>query len=220
MKPPHLKYEKKLWRQNFLVVGVDEAGRGALAGPVVAAACLFPKDKGLTRRAQEKKIKIADSKKLTPRQRIIAFQWIKKNCLAWSLAEIGVGEINKIGIGKASLKAMTQAVKQLKSKVNQQLNGQRLFVLSDYYQIPYLKKVGIGQQNALVFGDRISFSIASASIIAKVARDKLMVKLAGQYPFYRWEKNKGYGTEEHRKRIKKYGINKYHRKAFVRKINY
>jgi ribonuclease HII len=215
---PHLNYEKKLWQKGYLVIGVDEVGRGALAGPVMAAACLFSKGRNFIKESSSQKIKIADSKKLTPKQRIVAYQWIKKNCLACSLSKIGVDAINKTGIAKASVSAMRQAIKQLRIKVAKKLNNNKLFVLSDYFYIPHLKNIGINHQKPIVHGDEISFSIASASIIAKVERDRLMVKLAKQYPFYRWEKNKGYGTLKHRGVIKKHGVTKHHRSLFVRNI--
>ncbi len=219
MKLPHLKHEKSLWRKGFLVIGVDEAGRGSLAGPVMAAACLFSNDKNFIKKANSQKIKIADSKKLTPDQRFVAYRWIKKNCLTCGFGRVGVNEINKIGITKASIKAMRQAIKQVKIKIIEKFNGQpRLFVLSDYFYIPHLRNIGIHHQKPIVHGDAISFSIAAASIIAKVERDKLMVKLSEQHPLYKWTNNKGYGTLEHRKTIKKYGVTKHHRPHFVKNI--
>lgn len=219
VRRPNLNYEKKLWQQGFLVIGVDEVGRGALAGPVMAAACLFPNGKNFIKENNSQKIKIADSKKLTPKQRFIAYQWIKKNCFAHGLGRVGVKRINKIGIVKAAAKAMRQAIKKLKDKIAQKINNKiKLFVLSDYFYIPYLKNGGIYHQKPIIYGDEVSFSIAAASIIAKVERDRLMIKLAKQYPFYKWSNNKGYGTLEHRTAIKKYGATKYHRRLFIRDI--
>jgi ribonuclease HII len=221
MKPnlPNLEYEKQLWQKDYLVIGVDEVGRGALVGSVTAAACLFSNGRNFIKETNSQKIKISDSKKLTPNQRFIAHQWIKKNCLACGFGGVGVNEINKIGIAKASIKAMRRAIKQLKTELAKRLNNKfKLFVLSDYFYIPHLKNIGINQQKPIVHGDEISFSIAAASIIAKVERDRLMVKLAKHYPLYKWAKNKGYGTLEHRNVIIKYGITKYHRTHFVRDI--
>jgi len=217
---PRLNYEERLWRQGFLVVGVDEVGRGALAGPVMAAACLFSKGRNFIKESNLQKIKIADSKKLTPKQRFAAHRWIKKNCLACSFGKVEVNEINKIGIAKTSISAMRHAIKNLKDKIVRSLNNNKikLFVLSDYFYIPHLKNIGINHQRPIVHGDEVSFSIASASIMAKVERDRLMVKLAKQYPFYGWEKNKGYGTLKHREVIKKHGATKHHRSLFVRNI--
>lgn len=216
---PHLEHEKKLWRKGFLVIGVDEVGRGALAGPVMAAACLFSNDKSLIKKANSQKIKIADSKKLTPNQRLVACQWIKEKCFAYGVGSVSVSQIDKIGIAKASITAMRRAIKQVKIKTIEKFNGQpRLFVLSDYFYIPYLKNLGIHHQKPIVHGDETSFSIASASIIAKVERDRLMVKLARDCPVYHWNKNKGYGVSEHRKAIKKHGTTKHHRTRFVRNI--
>lgn len=218
---PNLNYEKKLWQKGYLVVGVDEVGRGALAGPVFAGACAFSFDKNLFEKINFQKIKIADSKKLTPNQRLTAYFWIKKNCLGFGVGKVGVEEINRIGIAKASILAMTKAIKNLKVDIRKKLNCQfEVFVLSDYFYLPALKKLGISHQKPIVDGDELSFSIAAASIIAKVERDKLMIKLAKNWPFYQWEKNKGYGTKTHQLAIKKYGPTKYHRPLFIRKIIY
>lgn len=219
VKTPHLNYEKQLWQKGYLVIGVDEVGRGALAGPVFASACLFLPDENLFEKASQQKIKIADSKKLTAPQRLTAYQWIKNNCLSWAVSKIGVEKINKFGIGKSSIIAMHQAIKQLVAKIRKRLNGQfKLSVLSDYFYITKLENLGINYHKPITHGDEISFSIASASIIAKVERDKLMTKLAKHYSFYQWEKNKGYGTLTHRAAIKKYGISKHHRFNFVSNI--
>ncbi len=145
-----------------------------------------------------------------------ACQWIKENCFAYGIGSVNVSQIDKIGIAKASIMAMRRAIKQVKIKITRKFNGQpKLFVLSDYFYIRYLKNIGIHHQKPIVRGDEVSFSMASASIVAKVERDKLMVKLAGQYPLYQWSNNKGYGTVEHRAAIKKYGATKHHRSLFI-----
>lgn len=211
---PHLNHEKKLWQKGFLVIGVDEVGRGALAGPVMAAACVFSPN--IEKRLKNADVVINDSKKLTTRQREIAYLWIVKHCLFYSTGKAYIKQINKQGINKANLSAMRQAVNNLKRYfLRRSVKPPRLFVLSDYYFISYLRGIG---QKTIVFGDTISLTIAAASIIAKVERDKLMVKLAEDYPVYHWNKNKGYGVSEHRKAIKKYGITKHHRTYFVRNI--
>jgi len=220
IQTPHFNYEKKLWQKGYLVIGVDEVGRGALAGPVMAAACLFFSGKDFIKENNLQKIKITDSKKLTPNQRIVAHQWIKKNCFTYGFGKVEVSEINRTGITKASIKAMRQAIKNLKNKIAKSLNNSKikLFVLSDYFQIPHLKNIGINDQKPIVYGDEVSFSIAAASIIAKVERDRLMVELSRRHPSYKWMKNKGYGTLEHKQAIKKNGITEYHRSLFVRNI--
>lgn len=206
---PHLNYEKKLWQKGFLVIGVDEVGRGALAGPVMAAACVFLPN--IEKQLKKTDIIINDSKKLTARQRENAYSWIVKNCLFYSVGKTDIDQINRQGINKANLSAMRQAVNNLRRS----LRPLRLFVLSDYYFISYLRKIN---QKPIVHGDTVSLTIAAASIIAKVERDRLMVKLSRQHPLYKWMKNKGYGTLEHGKAIKKYGITKHHRTHFVRNI--
>jgi ribonuclease HII len=215
MKGPHLNYEKKLWQQGFLTVGVDEVGRGSLAGPVVAVACVFSAN--IEKQLKKTNIIINDSKKLTLYQRENAYSWIIKNCLFYSVGKIWLKQINQRGINKANFSAMRQAVSKLKKVILLKKSSRllKLFVLSDYYFIPYLRKIN---QKPIIHGDGVSLTIAAASIIAKVERDRLMVKLAKQRSVYRWEKNKGYGTLEHREAIKKYGITKYHRIRFVRNI--
>ncbi len=180
------------------IAGTDEAGRGPLAGPVVAAAVIFPHDFYDDR--------INDSKKLSASLREELYGVIRKNALAYAYTIISQNKIDQINILKASLLAMKRSVEKL--KVQPQIilvDGNKSFSY-DAHVIPIIK------------GDSKSLSIASASIIAKVVRDKIMMKLALEYPYYGWERNKGYPTKEHIDAVLKYGTCKVHRKTFLTKI--
>lgn len=179
-----------------MVAGADEVGRGCFAGPVVAGAVIF--SPGVTLPEG-----LADSKLLKVRKRERLAREIKKVALSWSVAEIGVAKINKLGIGKATQMAFRKAVKSLDKKAD--------FVLIDAFSIKHLNRK---RQKAVRGGDKICASIAAASIIAKVYRDKLMKKLHRKYPQYGFSKNKGYGTKIHQQAIKKHGLSRLHRKSF------
>ena len=208
MKFPNFAYERKLWAKgNSVVTGADEVGRGSFAGPVVAACVVFPR--GIKIPGD---IKIDDSKKLSAKKRGISSVWIKENSLAWGIGEVPVGLINRIGMAKATLAAFRRAVANTKAKID--------FLLMDAFYIPFVKGIRRKNQLAIIDGDAKCFSIAGASIIAKVYRDALMQKL-GRDPKYRnydWESNKGYGTKKHREAIEKYGLTRHHRKQFVAKL--
>ena len=198
---PDLFHERRLQRQGLRVVaGVDEAGRGPLAGPVVAAAVVLPAN--LT--GKEPWLKsLNDSKRLSPRQREEAFPLIQQNAMAVSVVEESSTEIDRLGIGKAVIQAMLRAVAGL--AVNPE------FLLLDYVPIkecPY-------SYETLVKGDGRSYSIAAASIVAKVTRDRIMEGAEAQYPGYEFARNKGYGTERHRKQLFKLGPCPLHRRSFA-----
>ncbi len=177
-----------------LVAGVDEAGRGPLCGPVVAAAVIFPNHE------IEIPVIIRDSKQMTPHMRAVAYEWITNNTI-WACAECSPSEIDELNILWASMLAMQRAVKKLSSSPQ--------FCLIDGNRLP---KDLIGKP--IVKGDAKSLSIAAASIIAKETRDKIMHELAKQYPEYGWDKNAGYPTASHLQAIDKYGINMHYRKSF------
>lgn len=180
------------------IAGTDEAGRGPLAGPVVAAAVILPNNFYDER--------IDDSKKLSAHLREELFDVIRKNALSYAYTIISQNKIDEINILKASLLAMKRSVQKLKLQPDIILvDGNKSFVY-DVKVIPIIK------------GDSKSLSIASASIIAKVVRDKIMMKLAKDYPQYGWDRNKGYPTKEHIEAILRYGACKIHRKTFLRKI--
>ena len=177
-----------------LIAGVDEAGRGPLCGPVVAAAVIFP------RRDIEIPVVIRDSKQMTSHMRGAAYDWIVHNTI-WAVAQCSAAEIDQMNILNASLVAMARAV--------QKLTQMPQFCLIDGNKLPPDLN-GM----AVVKGDAKSLSIAAASIIAKETRDKIMHELAVQYPMYAWDKNAGYPTPEHLRAIEKYGINQHYRKSF------
>ncbi|MDW2975186.1 MAG: ribonuclease HII [Alphaproteobacteria bacterium] len=177
-----------------LIAGIDEAGRGPLCGPVVAAAVIFP------RHDIEIPVIIRDSKQMTPAQRACAYDWITNNTI-WAAAECSPAEIDELNILWASMTAMKRAIDKLPAAPDHCLiDGNRL--------PPDL----IG--TAVVRGDTKSLSIAAASIIAKQTRDKIMHLLAQQYPQYGWDKNAGYPTKSHLQAIDQYGINEHYRKSF------
>ena len=204
---------KSLWEKGYYVIGVDEVGRGALAGPLTVGAVCF-----LTIFLDSvEKLGINDSKKLSPTKREKLAKIIKKTCLAYSASSVSNKVINRLGIVKATQVAMRKVIKGLIDK-NSKLKGKKLFILIDAFYIKYLRGVGLKNQKAIIKGDEKSISIAAASIIAKVERDHNMIKLDQEYPIYFWKKNKGYGTRKHIEAIKKFGKSKLHRDLFLRNI--
>lgn len=194
---PTLKIEKKLWKAGYsYVCGLDEVGRGSFAGPVCVGAVIFPKNCFLIDG-------IADSKLLKPTERKRLDKLIKEYAVAWSVSEVGVPIINKVGIGKAAQMAFRKAIKSLEKRPE--------FVLIDAFYIKYFNRKN---QRPIKDGDQICTSISAASIIAKVYRDKLMKKLHKKYPQYGFGKHKGYGTKRHQEAIRRYGLSRVHRKSF------
>ncbi|HSZ24395.1 MAG TPA: ribonuclease HII [Cytophagaceae bacterium] len=186
---------KSSFSKDKIEAGLDEAGRGCLAGPVVAAAVVLPKD--------YKHSFLNDSKKISAKQRETLRTEIEKEAISFSVAEISEKEIDEINILNASFKAMHHALDQLKFLPQLLLiDGNRF---KKYKAIPH---------ECIVKGDGKFLSIAAASILAKTYRDDLMIKFAQQYPEYGWERNMGYGTEIHRKAIEKYGYSPLHRLTF------
>jgi len=181
---------------NLIEAGCDEAGRGCLAGPVVAAAVILPKN--------YKHSVLNDSKKLSPRQRAILKDEIIKSAIAWKVAFVDNAEIDEMNILRASIKAMHIAIEGLE-KVPQFLliDGNRFYPYKDI------------KHKTIIKGDGLYFSIAAASVLAKTFRDAFMEKIHTEFPEYGWNKNKGYPTSFHREAIMKYGITPYHRKSFA-----
>ena len=177
-----------------LLAGVDEVGRGSLIGPVYAAAVI------LKRKIDRKKLK--DSKKLSKENREILEKYIKKNSI-WAIGSASKIEIEKYNILNASLIAMKRAIKKLKKKPK--------LVLIDGNKIPIIKNYKLKN---IIKGDEKIPEISAASIIAKVSRDRLVVKMSKKFKNYLWDKNAGYGTKDHIQAIKKFGITKHHRKTF------
>ena len=189
---------RHLSTKTKIIAGVDEAGRGPLAGPVVAAAVIFD------RKTFHKEIN--DSKRLSESKREELFGWIVENCKSYGVGIIDHKEIDEINILQATLKAMKSAVEQLQRKPNLVLiDGNKSFHSA-------LKT------KTVVKGDAKSFSIAAASIIAKVTRDRIMREASNKFPEYCWAKNKGYGTRAHRDAIKKFGASPFHRKTFLSRV--
>ena len=179
---------------KFIIAGVDEVGRGSVIGPVYAAAVILKK------KLDKKKLKY--SKKLTKKNREILEKYIKKNYY-WSIGSASLKEIEKLNILNASLLAMKRAIKKL--------NKRPSCVLIDGNKIPKIKNYNL---KYIVKGDEKIPEISAASIIAKVARDRLITKMSKKFVKYAWDKNAGYGTKLHLIAIKKFGITKYHRKTF------
>ena len=177
-----------------IIAGVDEVGRGSLIGPVYAAAVI------LNRNIDKKKLK--DSKILSKTNREILEKYIKRNSI-WAIGSASLIEIEKLNILNASLLAMKRAIKKLNKKPQ--------LVLIDGNKLPNLKNYNL---KYVIKGDQKISSISAASIIAKVTRDKFITSLSKKFRNYSWEKNLGYGTKEHLRSIKKFGITKYHRKKF------
>ncbi len=186
--------ERTLWRKNKKICGVDEVGRGALAGPVVAAAVI------LKRNSYPEGVD--DSKKLSPQKRRKLFLEIIKNAEDVAVGYATPEEIDSFNIREAAFMAMKRAIKMLRLKPD--------IIIVDGFEIPDLNY----KQKGIVKGDTKSISIAAASIIAKVIRDSYMRFLSNIVPQYGFEKHKGYPTLQHRIAIKKYGISSYHRKSF------
>ncbi|NLK62438.1 MAG: ribonuclease HII [Fusobacteria bacterium] len=184
---------------NKIVVGVDEAGRGPLAGPVVAAAVIINE-------YLDDFIQINDSKKLTEKKREKLYEIIMLNCIV-GIGEATVAEIEEVNILNATFLAMKRAVLNLKKEYD-------IILVDGNHLIKGLEF----PQEAIISGDKKSLSIAAASIIAKVTRDRQMVEYAKIYDRYGFEKHKGYGTKLHVENIKKHGCSEIHRQSFLTKI--
>ena len=194
-----LEYENKAYAKGYnYVCGVDEAGRGPLAGPVYAAAVILPKGMMIDG--------VNDSKKLTEKKREQLFEIIKESALSYSIAWASVEEIENLNILNAAMLAMKRAVEGLSVKAE--------FAYIDGNKTP---PIDIPCE-AVVKGDANSLSIAAASILAKVSRDRLMLEYAETYPGYGFERHKGYGTKAHTEAILKYGQCPIHRPSFLKKL--
>ena len=200
-------------RGGGVLVGVDEVGRGPLAGPVVACAVAI--DLGDKKALRDFLLLcVNDSKKIAPKKREKISEALRAHpCVAWALGEADEQEIDKINILQASLLAMRRAVFGLEKKGVKFLRKERHFYIDGREVIPDLS----ANQRSIIGGDALIFSIAAASIIAKVARDAMMQKCAEKYPAYQFEKHKGYGTKLHFDLIKKHGMSPIHRRSFLKK---
>ncbi|HOM78052.1 MAG TPA: ribonuclease HII [bacterium] len=228
-----IMFEKSLWEKGIdLIAGVDEAGRGPLAGPIVIASVILNKNDlsllGKETLVQNEKLKgkrspfgtsrnndpssdehlrtynlINDSKKLTKKRRELLYDFIVSKAICYSIVEISVEDIDLKGIGWANSEGFSRAIETL------QINPE--FVLSDHFSIMRLSRE---KQENIQKGDTLSISIAAASILAKVYRDRIMQEEAKKFPEYGFEKHKGYGTKAHIEAICRNGICKIHRKSF------
>jgi ribonuclease HII len=188
-------FERRAHQRGYkLIAGIDEAGRGPLAGPVVAAAVILSHDYENT--------EIKDSKQLSARKRERLYEIIKQDALSIGLGVAEASIVDAVNVLQATLIAMKEAIANLS-------------ITPDYLLIDGTHRIFLSiPQEAIVKGDSLSLSVASASIIAKVSRDRIMEIYHRQFPQYNFLKNKGYGTSEHREAIKKYGHCKIHRRSF------
>lgn len=194
------QFEDELFSNGFSnIAGADEVGRGSLAGPIVAAAVILKRNKIFIE-------KLNDSKKIQKQTRNIIFRKIIKSCSCWSVAKIPPDVIDKISLQKANILVIKKAVKDLKIKPD--------IILVDALN-PGMKSFVM----PIVKGDELSATIAAASIIAKVIRDRLMIKMSRIYPEYGFESNMGYATKRHLRMLQKYGPSKIHRLSFKGVLN-
>ncbi|SHI82892.1 ribonuclease HII [Pseudobutyrivibrio xylanivorans] len=189
------EYEYKYWEQYDFIGGIDEVGRGPLAGPVVTACVILPKDCDI--------LYINDSKKLSATKREELYEEIMEKAVSVGIGAASESRIDEINILQATYEAMRQAIEE--SKVEPQM------LLNDAVTIPQVKI----SQVPIIKGDAKSISIGAASIIAKVTRDRMMVEYDSIYPEYHFANNKGYGSAEHIEALKKYGPCPIHRKSFI-----
>ena len=187
---------QSFYQTELIEAGSDEAGRGCYAGPVFAAAVVLPVDFYHPL--------LNDSKQVAPKERELLKNVIESSAIAWAVASVDNTEIDHINILQASYKAMHQAIDQLLPKP-------QLLLIDGNRFIPYKKT----PHHCIIKGDALYSSIAAASILAKTYRDAYMQQLHQEFPYYGWDKNKGYGTLQHRTAIEKYGLCKYHRKSYA-----
>lgn len=187
--------EKTLWKSGLTVAGVDEAGRGPLAGPVVAAAVILNRDDTVCG--------LDDSKKLTALQRSRVFRQLKDKAMCIGVSYVSPALIDRINIHRSTHVAMRRALRKLHLKPG--------FVLVDGFCIPRLAF----EQKSVIHGDSLIACIAAASVVAKVVRDRMMEKLHLRFPHYGFLRNKGYGTTEHIHALRRFGATPFHRKTFA-----
>lgn len=195
---PTLEFEQRLWDDGFTrIAGIDEAGRGALAGPVCAAAVVLPPDPSVARTLE----RVRDSKLMAPSEREAWAPRIQEVALGWGVGSASAQEIDALGIVPATKLAALRALDSLRPD----------YLITDFLLFRELDL----PQSALVKGDQRSLSVAAASVLAKTARDALLRALDGEYPGYGFARHKGYGTHLHRQAIRRLGICKEHRLSFA-----
>ena len=190
------EYERPFWQQGIAVAGMDEVGRGPLAGPVVAAAVILPPNCLIEG--------VNDSKKLSKKKLAAVYEEIKKNALAVGVGWVSEKVIDEINILQATKRAFKEAYNALEIKIND--------VFIDAVNGLDIDAV----QHPLIHGDALCYSIAAASIVAKVERDRFMIGIAGKYPQYGFEQNVGYGTKQHIDALKQFGPCEIHRRSFLK----
>ena len=206
------KVEEELYNEKGLkaIAGIDEAGRGPLAGPVVVVCCLMPKESMIEG--------VNDSKKISEKKRELLYEQITNEAISYGIGIIDQKEIDEINILQATKKGLTIAIKDMEAKLAEK--PELGIIKPDAILVDALTKIdtdGIPYKS-IIHGDAISYSIACASIIAKVTRDRIMRQWDEIYPQYGFAKHKGYGTAAHIQAIKQYGICPLHRLSFVKNI--
>lgn len=212
MKKPlaDFSYEEPLWSQGHMIIGIDEVGRGCLAGPVyVAGVCFSPSDA-----IEMATYGIHDSKKVSAKNREKLSPIILKKAHCYAIADMSSADIDAIGIVPAIEQAAYNVVQQI---VNSLDTATKVTVFTDTFALPSLSTLPIHSQQPIPQGDGKSISIAAASIIAKVARDSYMDTLSASFPHYGWQRNKGYGTKDHCNALHQFSYCSHHRKTFIRK---
>lgn len=207
MQNPTLKEEKRLWRRGYRkIIGTDEVGRGAVAGNVTAAAISFTTKINISPKLKNLLATVKDSKKLTPKKREAIFRELKQYPeVEWKIAKVSARVIDRINIQRASELATIRAVKKFNSRPDFVIIDGSRFFSNGLKNISY---------KTLVRADEKTISCALASIVAKVTRDRTMVKLARKFPDYGFETHKGYGTKKHCEALEKFGPCEIHRKSF------
>lgn len=212
---PHLDNELVLWKKSYTVIGIDEVGRGAFAGPLCVAGVIFkPCFDDKKRISYLLNLGINDSKKLSKSKRELLSKVIQNECFSYHISTIDNVKIDRFGIAKATFMGMRSVVKNLRENSGFGNN----YLLTDAFKVKNTFGLGLKNQLNIIKGDTISLSIAAASIIAKVYRDDLMKAYSSKYPNYGFSENVGYGTLLHRKALRKFGPTPLHRTQFIHKF--
>jgi ribonuclease HII len=198
---PDTKLEEKLWKEGYkIVIGIDEAGRGPLAGPVVASGVVISDIKQVVPI-------VRDSKKMTEKQRNEAYEKICELSTAYGVGIVSNGDIDRLGIQKAVLEAMSIALEIVERKLNRKVD----YIIADGKNILDIPKY---KMKKITKGDLLHYSISAGSVLAKVTRDRIMHEYHTKYPVYGFDTHVGYGTKKHMQAIEKYGICDIHRRSF------
>lgn len=215
MKHATFSIEKKFWQQGHAVIGLDEVGRGALAGPITVGAACFKPDWMDSSWKKIQRAGINDSKVLTPGKREVLSKLIQSQALAYATASCTVDDINSKGVTKATNNIFNDVVQIIITTLPKNFN---FFIIIDGIIAPFIKNIEKKCLQTVVDGDAKSISIAAASIVAKVDRDHQMIKLSNSYPQYCWDQNKGYGTKIHIRALQKYKATPLHRIKYIDSI--